>query len=71
MSVDPFKPMLRDGRLYGRGAVDDKGCLAAFMLALRLGRDQDGGRRHSEHHLRRPRRPRHRRRLCAEWSAPR
>jgi acetylornithine deacetylase/succinyl-diaminopimelate desuccinylase-like protein len=32
MNVDPFKPM--HGRLYGRGAVDNKGCLAAFMLAL-------------------------------------
>lgn len=35
MTVDPFKPMLLDGHLYGRGAVDDKGCLAAFMLALK------------------------------------
>ena len=35
MAVAPFVPMLRDGYLFGRGAVDSKGCLAAFMLALR------------------------------------
>lgn len=31
----PFVPRVEAGRLFGRGAVDDKGCLAAFMLALR------------------------------------
>ncbi len=34
----PFTPFVRDGRLYGRGAVDDKASLAMFMLALRAAR---------------------------------
>jgi acetylornithine deacetylase len=33
MSVDPYAGEVRDGRLYGRGACDAKGPLAAFMLA--------------------------------------
>ena len=31
----PFSPVVREGRVYGRGAVDMKGSLAAIMLAAR------------------------------------
>lgn len=35
MPGDPFSGELRDGRVYGRGSCDAKGCLAAMMWAMR------------------------------------
>jgi acetylornithine deacetylase len=34
MTIPPFGAEIRDGRLYGRGACDTKGSLAAFLHAL-------------------------------------
>jgi succinyl-diaminopimelate desuccinylase len=33
-SSDPFVPSIRDGMLYGRGAADMKGSIAAFLAAV-------------------------------------
>jgi acetylornithine deacetylase len=35
MTIDPFQPKVTDGKLYGRGAYDMKGGLAASMAALK------------------------------------
>lgn len=34
MTIPPLEPRLRDGRVYGRGAYDMKGSVAAIMVAL-------------------------------------
>lgn len=46
MSVEPFGGELRDGRVYGRGACDDKGPMAAMIAALtRVAEQPAKGRR--------------------------
>lgn len=35
MQIEPFEPRIEDNRLYGRGACDNKGGVAAMMEALR------------------------------------
>jgi acetylornithine deacetylase len=34
MTIDPWDPVIRDGRLYGRGSCDIKGGMAAMLTAL-------------------------------------
>jgi acetylornithine deacetylase/succinyl-diaminopimelate desuccinylase-like protein len=39
MTIDPFAGELRDGKIWGRGASDTKGSMAAMLVALRECRD--------------------------------
>ena len=42
MSIPPFEPRVAGGRMYGRGACDNKGPMAAMLLGLRAVLDEDG-----------------------------
>jgi len=34
-NFDPFKPFVKDGKVYGRGASDDKSCIVAALTAFK------------------------------------
>ncbi len=40
MIIEPFRAQVREGRMYGRGACDTKGGMAAFLTALALAREE-------------------------------
>jgi len=41
MTIDPFLPKIEEGKMFGRGACDDKGSLAAMLLAMKLLREKN------------------------------
>lgn len=46
MTIDPFSGELRDGRVWGRGASDTKGSVAAMLMALHEMKDRLGALEH-------------------------
>jgi acetylornithine deacetylase len=44
MDFGPFSGLEKDGRIFGRGACDDKGCIAASMWALKEIAEQGGSK---------------------------
>ena len=34
MSIAPFTPVVKRGRMYGRGACDTQGCVAAMLATM-------------------------------------
>ena len=43
MEIDPFKPLIRNGNLYGRGSCDMKGGLAGILAAARAIKESEFG----------------------------
>lgn len=37
--TDPFEPVIKDNRMYGRGTIDDKGMIVASLYAMRAVRE--------------------------------
>ena len=44
MTIPPFDPVIRDGKLFGRGSSDTKGPMAAALWALREWAREPGAR---------------------------
>lgn len=47
----PFEPMMIDGKMYGRGTVDDKGPLVAVLYAMRAIKESGLSMKHHINHI--------------------